>query len=82
VISRRGKRREVRAASSVGRTDWNDGELNVEIADDGVGGRPRRRDQAFGVADRLAVLDGRLEIRARQADAFSPDPRSPMPNPA
>lgn len=45
------------------RADWLDDELTVEIADDGVGGAdPSAGSGLRGLADRLASVNGRLEI--------------------
>jgi signal transduction histidine kinase len=45
--------------------DWRDSELMVEIADDGVGGAAASTGSGLqGLADRLAALDGQLEIRS------------------
>jgi signal transduction histidine kinase len=45
------------------RTAWNDDELTIEIADDGVGGAtPGPGGGLRGLADRLSAIDGRLEI--------------------
>ena len=39
-----------------------DGKLRVEVSDDGVGGAGQNGTGLVGLADRLAVLDGRLEV--------------------
>jgi len=45
------------------RTDWRLGELMVEVADDGAGGAdPGRGSGLRGLADRLAALNGTLEV--------------------
>jgi signal transduction histidine kinase len=45
------------------RTSWQDGELTVEIADDGVGGAAAGFGGGLrGLADRLSAIGGRLEI--------------------
>ena len=45
------------------RTDWHGGALTVEIADDGVGGAdPAAGTGLRGLADRLAAIDGTIEI--------------------
>jgi signal transduction histidine kinase len=45
------------------RTDWNAGALTVEVADDGVGGAdPDAGTGLRGLADRLAAIDGTIEI--------------------
>jgi signal transduction histidine kinase len=40
----------------------DDGTLRVEVHDDGVGGASPEGTGLVGLADRLAVLDGRLEV--------------------
>ena len=40
-----------------------EGELLVEVDDDGVGGRPRRLGLR-GLADRVAALDGHLRVHS------------------
>ena len=67
--------------------DWSDGELTVEIADDGVGGAAASRGSGLrGLADRLDALDGRLEIRSPVGGGtrvLARIPSSgPIPNPA
>jgi GAF domain-containing protein len=47
-------------AEVVARID--DGTLRVEVRDDGVGGASPEGNGLVGLADRLAVLDGRLEV--------------------
>ena len=45
------------------RGDWAAGSLTVEIADDGIGGADQGRGTGLrGLADRLAVVDGTLEV--------------------
>jgi signal transduction histidine kinase len=45
------------------RADCPDGELLVEVTDDGVGGADATRGSGLrGLADRVAAVDGRLEI--------------------
>jgi signal transduction histidine kinase len=52
------------AVVSLGR---DNGRLVVEVADDGVGGAdPTRGTGLQGLADRLAVVDGRLEVDSQQ----------------
>jgi signal transduction histidine kinase len=47
------------------RADWQDGELRVEIVDDGVGGAdPSTGSGLRGLADRLEAVNGSLEIRS------------------
>jgi len=41
-----------------------DGELHVEVRDDGVGGASPDGSGLVGLADRLALLDGRLEVES------------------
>jgi signal transduction histidine kinase len=51
------------ATHAVVRTGWRDDGLLVEIADDGIGGAdPARGSGLRGLADRLAAVDGTLEI--------------------
>ena len=76
------------AASSVTvGADWSDGQLAVEIADDGVGGADATSGSGLrGLADRLAALDGRLEIRSTVGGGTRVLARipsaAPFPNPA
>ena len=46
------------------RTAAVDGTVVVEIADDGVGGADAAGSGLRGLADRVAVLDGRLRIES------------------
>jgi signal transduction histidine kinase len=41
-----------------------DGVLRVEVRDDGIGGARRDGSGLLGLADRLAVLDGRLRVES------------------
>jgi signal transduction histidine kinase len=41
-----------------------DGRLQVRVRDDGVGGARADGSGLLGLADRLAVLDGRLEVES------------------
>jgi signal transduction histidine kinase len=51
------------ASRALVRTGWQDGELTIEIADDGVGGAKAGPGGGLrGLADRLSAIDGRLEI--------------------
>jgi len=51
------------ASHALVRTGWRDDGLTIEIADDGVGGAdPARGSGLRGLADRLAAVDGTLEI--------------------
>ena len=51
------------AAHVVIRAGWDQGSLTVEVADDGIGGAdPRSGTGLRGLADRLAAIDGTLEI--------------------
>jgi signal transduction histidine kinase len=49
-------------ASVIARVD--DGALRIEVCDDGVGGARPDGSGLLGLADRLAVLDGRLHIES------------------
>jgi signal transduction histidine kinase len=52
-----------RASAVTVRADCPDGELLVEVTDDGVGGADETRGSGLrGLADRVAAVDGRLEI--------------------
>ena len=45
------------------RGGWAGGALTIEIADDGIGGAdPERGSGLRGLADRLAAIDGTLEV--------------------
>ena len=51
------------AGHVVVRGDWADGALTIEVADDGVGGADAGRGSGLrGLADRLAAVDGTLEV--------------------
>jgi signal transduction histidine kinase len=54
------KHSSARHAAVVARID--DGTLHVEVRDDGVGGASADGTGLVGLTDRLAVLDGRLEV--------------------
>ena len=61
-----------------------DGTLRVEVRDDGVGGASPDGTGLLGLADRLAVLDGRLEVDSpagggTRLTAAIPLPRSDRP---
>ena len=67
--------------------DWSDSELTVEIADDGVGGAAASTGSGLrGLADRLAALNGRLEIWSPVGGGTRVLARipssAPIPNPA
>ena len=52
-----------RAEHATVRASWTDGSLAVEVADDGIGGADARRGSGLkGLVDRLAALDGSLEV--------------------
>ena len=54
-----------RAAHASVRVERADGHVVVEVADDGIGGAdPRTGSGLRGLADRVAALDGRLEVRS------------------
>jgi signal transduction histidine kinase len=51
------------ATTALVRTAWTDDQLHVEIADDGIGGANVASGSGLrGLADRLAAIDGSLEI--------------------
>ena len=51
------------ASRAMVRTEWQNDELTIEIADDGIGGaEPGSGGGLRGLADRLSAVDGRLEI--------------------
>jgi signal transduction histidine kinase len=51
------------ASRALVRTEWQNDELTIEIADDGVGGaEPGSGGGLRGLEDRLSAIDGRLEI--------------------
>jgi signal transduction histidine kinase len=51
------------ASRALVRTEWQNDELTIEIADDGIGGaEPGAGGGLRGLADRLSAIDGRLEI--------------------
>jgi signal transduction histidine kinase len=53
------------ASSATVRIEQTDGHLRVEVADDGVGGAEIRPGSGLeGLADRVAALDGRLEVES------------------
>ena len=63
------------ATVSVGR---DDGRIVVEVADDGVGGAdPERGTGLRGLADRLAVLEGRLEVDSERGHGTTVRARIP-----
>jgi len=48
--------------------DRHNGSVTVEVADDGIGGAdPARGSGLRGLADRVAALDGRLEVDSAAA---------------
>ncbi len=52
-----------KASAVIIKADRPEGELVIEVADDGVGGAdPSRGSGLRGLADRVAAVDGRLEI--------------------
>ena len=51
------------ATRAIVRTAWDDDSLTVEIADDGIGGADATAGGGLrGLADRLAAVDGTMEI--------------------
>jgi signal transduction histidine kinase len=64
-----------RATVSVERSD---GRLVVEVADDGVGGAdPEQGTGLRGLADRLAILEGRLEVQSERGRGTTVTARIP-----
>jgi signal transduction histidine kinase len=60
-----------------------DGRLAVEVSDDGVGGaRPSRGTGLRGLADRVAAIDGRLEIDSKPGRGTIVRAGLPCPEPA
>ena len=58
--------------------DRDNGRVVVEVADDGIGGAdPRRGTGLRGLADRLAVLEGRLEVESAQGHGTTVTARIP-----
>jgi len=49
--------------------DRDNGRVVVEVADDGIGGAdPGRGTGLRGLADRIAVLEGRLEVESEKGE--------------
>lgn len=64
------------------RTDWGGGALTVEIADDGVGGAdPDAGTGLRGLADRLAAIDGTMEVISPRRGGTRILARIPTPTP-
>ena len=59
--------KHARAASAAVAARVEDGTLQVEVRDDGVGGAHPEGSGLQGLGDRLAALDGRLEIESPAA---------------
>jgi len=60
-----------------------DGRLAVEVRDDGVGGADVDRGTGLrGLADRMAAIDGRLEIDSKPAQGTLVRAGIPCPEPA
>jgi signal transduction histidine kinase len=56
-----------KASHATVQVDRHNGRVVVEVADDGIGGAdPGRGTGLRGLADRLAVLEGRLEVESAQ----------------
>ena len=56
-----------------------DGELLVEVADDGIGGAdPTRGSGIRGLSDRVAALGGRLDVRSRPGEGTKVVARLPL----
>jgi signal transduction histidine kinase len=63
------------------RADLSDGQLRVEVADDGIGGAdPSRGSGLRGLADRVAVVDGRLDIDSSRGKGTRLVCRIPVPS--
>ncbi|MEY2432927.1 MAG: hypothetical protein QOC92_2652, partial [Acidimicrobiaceae bacterium] len=56
--------KHARATGATVRAHVEDGTLQLEVRDDGVGGARRDGSGLVGLADRLAVLDGRLRVES------------------
>jgi signal transduction histidine kinase len=56
--------KHARATSATVRARVEDGRLRIEVRDDGIGGARPGGGGVVGLADRLAVLDGRLRINS------------------
>jgi signal transduction histidine kinase len=56
--------KHARAAHAVVIAQMEDGELRVQVSDDGVGGAREDGSGLLGLGDRLAVLDGRLRVES------------------
>jgi signal transduction histidine kinase len=56
--------KHARAGHAVVAARVEDGTLAVEVRDDGVGGARPEGSGLVGLADRLAVLDGRLRVES------------------
>ena len=57
------------ASHATVQVDRDNGRVVVEVADDGIGGAdPRRGTGLRGLADRIAVLEGRLEVESEKGE--------------
>ncbi len=58
----------------------DDGQLVIEVADDGVGGAdPRGGTGLRGLADRLSALDGRLDVASPSGEGTRIRAAIPLP---
>jgi signal transduction histidine kinase len=71
------KHAHARSAAVIARVD--DGTLRVHVRDDGVGGARAEGSGLVGLADRLAVLDGRLEVESPAGGGTLVDAAIPLP---
>ena len=79
-----GQRGEVRAATHASvRAAWADDQLTVEVADDGVGGAdPSAGSGLRGLGDRLAAIDGTLQVTSPPGGGTTIRARIPAVSPA
>jgi signal transduction histidine kinase len=71
-----------RAASAAVTARVEDGTLRLEVRDDGVGGARPHGSGLLGLADRLAVLDGRLRVESPAAGGTVVAAEIPVARPA
>jgi signal transduction histidine kinase len=66
------------ASHATVQVERHNGRVVVEVADDGVGGAdPGRGSGLRGLADRLAVIEGRLEVESEQGQGTKVTARIP-----